>query len=155
MSVIKIELLACNNIPTVPAAAYEITGQFGGELGETYESKIYTADFTHDFDTAQLRAILNSHEQNVAWVIDCDYNSNTSCFAGEVGDFETLSVELKLVSTGGGSLNWALVVIGRKTERYFALVIFAGAENSAADPTNRYVAYDKIVKLMEKLSCLW
>ena len=62
-----------NNIPTVPAAAYEITGQFGGELGETYESKIYTADFTHDFDTAQLRAILNSHEQNVAWVIDCDY----------------------------------------------------------------------------------
>ena len=86
----------------------KLSGQFGGELGETYESKIYTADFTHDFDTAQLRAILNSHEQNVAWVIDCDYNSNTSCFAGEVNDFENLSLELKLVSTGGGSLNWAL-----------------------------------------------
>ena len=134
-----------NNIPTVPAAAYEITGQFGGELGETYESKIYTADFTHDFDTAQLRAILNSHEQNVAWVIDCDYNSNTSCFAGEVNDFENLSLELKLVSTGGGSLNWALGGYWQETERYFAQeVIFAGAENSAADPTNRYVAYDKI-----------
>ena len=83
-------------------------------LVKLYESKIYTADFTHDFDTAQLRAILNSHEQNVAWVIDCDYNSNTSCFAGEVNDFENLSLELKLVSTGGGSLNWALVDIGRK-----------------------------------------
>ena len=70
-------------------------------------SKIYTADFTHDFDTAQLRAILNSHEQNVASAIDCDYNSNTSCFAGEINDFENLSLELKLVSTGGGSLNWA------------------------------------------------
>ena len=134
-----------NNIPTVPAAAYEITGQFGGELGETYESKIYTADFTHDFDTAQLRAILNSHEQNVAWVIDCDYNSNTSCFAGEINDFENLSLEVKLVSTGGGSLNWALGGYWQETERYFAQeVIFAGAENSAADPTNRYVAYDKI-----------
>ncbi|MEC9458586.1 MAG: TonB-dependent receptor [Pseudomonadota bacterium] len=134
-----------NNIPTVPAAAYELTGQFGGELGETYESKIYTADLTHDFDTAQLRAILNSHEQNVAWVIDCDYNSNTSCFAGEVNDFENLSLELKLVSTGGGSLNWALGGYWQETERYFAQeVIFAGAENSAADPTNRFVAYDKI-----------
>ena len=52
---------------------------------------------------------------------------------------------LKLVSTGGGSLNWALGGYWQETERYFAQeVIFAGAENSAADPTNRYVAYDKI-----------
>jgi len=134
-----------NNIPTVPAAAYELTGMFDGALGETYESKIFTADLTHDFDTMSLRTIINHHEQNVAWVIDCDYNSNTSCFAGEVNDFENLSIEMKLVSTGGGSLNWVLGAYAQETERYFAQeVIFAGAENSAADPTNRYVAYDKI-----------
>ena len=96
---------------------------------------------------------MNSHEQNVAWVIDCDYNSNTSCFAGEINDFENLSLELKLVSTGGGSLNWALGGYWQETERYFAQeVIFAGAENSAADPTTDMLHMIKFQKLMEKPS---
>ena len=134
-----------NNIPTVPAAAYELTGQFGGALGETYESKVFTTSLTHDFDNSQLIAVLNTHEQNVAWVIDADYGGATNIFAGEVNDFENTSLEIKWLSTSEGPLNWVLGGYIQETERYFAQeVIFAGAEESAADPTNRYVAYDKV-----------
>ena len=50
-----------------------------------------------------------------------------------------------MVSTDGGSLNWALGAYWQETERYFIQeVMFAGAENSAADPSDRYVAYDKV-----------
>ena len=54
------------------------------------------------------------HEQEVAWVIDADYNAATSVFAGEYNEFENTSMELKWVSTDGGSLNWALGAIGKE-----------------------------------------
>ena len=60
-------------------------------------------------------------------------------------DFENTSLEIKWLSTSEGPLNWVLGGYIQETERYFAQeVIFAGAEESAADPTNRYVAYDKV-----------
>ena len=54
------------------------------------------------------------HEQEVAWVIDADYNAATSVFAGEYNEFENTSMELKWVSTDGGSLNWALSAYWQK-----------------------------------------
>ena len=134
-----------NNIPPSFANDYDTAGVFGGGLGDQYESKIYTAKLEHDFDSSQLTAIFNMHEQEVAWVIDADYNAATSVFAGEYNEFENTSMELKWVSTDGGSLNWALGAYWQETERYFIQeVMFAGAENSAADPSDRYVAYDKL-----------
>ena len=134
-----------NNIPPAFANDYDTAGVFGGGLGDQYESKIYTAKLEHDFDSSQLTAIFNMHEQDVAWVIDADYNAATSVFAGEYNEFENTSMELKWVSTDGGSLNWALGAYWQETERYFIQeVMFAGAENSAADPSDRYVAYDKL-----------
>ena len=134
-----------NNIPPAFANDYDTAGVFGGALGDQYESKIYTAKLEHDFDSSQLTAIFNMHEQDVAWVIDADYNAATNVFAGEMNEFENTSMELKWVSTDAGSLNWALGAYWQETERYFIQeVMFAGAENSAADPSNRYVAYDKL-----------
>ena len=134
-----------NNIPPAFANDYDTAGVFGGGLGDQYESKIYTAKLEHDFDDSQLTAIFNMHEQDVAWVIDADYNAATNVFAGEMNEFENTSMELKWVSTGGGSLNWALGAYWQETERYFIQeVMFAGAENSAADKSDRYVAYDKV-----------
>ena len=97
-----------NNIPPSFANDYDTAGVFGGELGDQYESKIYTAKLEHDFDDSQLTAIFNMHEQEVAWVIDADYNAATSVFAGEYNEFENTSMELKWVSTDSGTLNWAL-----------------------------------------------
>ena len=49
-----------------------------------------------------------------------------------------------------GFNRWWIIKLGawrlwQETERYFIQeVMFAGAENSTADPSDRYVAYDKI-----------
>ena len=134
-----------NPIPTTPAAALPITGQLGGDLGENYESKIITAHLNVDLDEVSIQTIVNHHEQNVGWVIDCDGGASVGCFAGEGNDFENFSIESKVISKNEGNFNWALGAYYANTERYFIQeVIFAGAENSAADPSNRFVAYDKV-----------
>ncbi len=134
-----------NTIPDGPAAALPITGQFGGELGEKYESQILTADLNIDLESVAIRTIINHHEQDTQWVIDCDSGPTVNCFAGEVNGFENFSIEAKILSKNEGNFNWALGGYYADIKRSFEQeVIFAGAENSAADISNRFVAYDKI-----------
>jgi len=48
-----------NTIPDGPAAALPITGQFGGELGEKYESQIITADLNIELESVLLLCSFN------------------------------------------------------------------------------------------------
>ena len=133
-----------NRTPEDLVAVTPLVGAFGGDVGEKYESSIFTADLKMEFDAFSLQAIANYHEQEVNWVIDCYYAGNAGCFAGEKNEFENSSFDLKLVSKSDGSHNWALGAYVQETERKFRQeVIFAGAENSAAIDMYKYMAYDK------------
>lgn len=134
-----------NPIPPAVAATTKDLGRFGGDLGEDYESYSLTADFEVDLERVFLKNLLNFHKQTTGWIIDADGNEATNIFASENNKFENFSFETRAATQLNGPLNGVLGLFYQQTERKFRQeVIFAGAENSAADPTNRFIAYDKI-----------
>ena len=134
-----------NPIPPTVAATTKDLNQFGGDPGEAYESFIFTADLETRLDNFLIRNILNYHSQDVGWVIDADGGASTSIFASEFNQFENFSFESRTATTFAGALNGVLGFYYQTTDRKFRQeVIFAGAEYSAADPTNRFIAYDKV-----------
>ena len=133
-----------NPIPPTVAATSPDLNRFGGDLGEAYESYIFTADMETQLDRFLIRNILNYHSQKVGWVIDADGGASTAVFASEYNQFENFSFESRTATAFDTALNGVLGFYYQSTDRKFRQeVIFAGAENSAADPTNRFIAYDK------------
>lgn len=134
-----------NPIPPTVAATTKDLNRFGGDLGEAYESYIFTADLETELDNFLIRNILNYHSQKVGWVIDADGGASTAVFASEYNQFENLSFESRTATAFDTALNGVLGFYYQTTDRDFRQeVIFAGAENSAADPSNRFIAYDKV-----------
>ena len=134
-----------NPIPPSVAATTPDLNRFGGDLGEAYESWIFTADVETELDSFLIRNILNYHSQKVGWVIDADGGASTAVFASEYNQFENFSFESRTATAFDTALNGVLGFYYQSTDRDFRQeVIFAGAENSAADPTNRFIAYDKV-----------
>ena len=77
-------------------------------------------------------------------MIDADGGANTSIFASEFNQFESFSTESRTATAFDSAVNGVLGFYRQSTDRKFRQeAMFAGAENSAADPTNRFVAYDK------------
>ena len=133
-----------NPIPPAVAATTPDLSRFGGDLGEAYESYIFTADAETELDNFLIRNILNYHSQKVGWVIDADGGASTAVFASEYNQFENFSFESRTATAFDAAVNGVLGFYYQTTDRDFRQeVIFAGAENSAADPTNRFIAYDK------------
>lgn len=134
-----------NPIPPAVAATSKDLNRFGGELGEDYESYSLTADLQLDLENVFIQTFLNYHDQTVGWVIDADNNAKTSIFASENNQFENFSFETRAATRFDGPVNAVLGFYYQSTDRKFRQeVIFAGSENSAADPTNRFISYDKI-----------
>jgi outer membrane receptor protein involved in Fe transport len=133
-----------NPVPPAIAATTKDLNRYGGDLGEDYESYSFTGDLDMEFENVFVKSILNYHKQNVGWVIDADGNAATSIFASEYNQFDNFSFETRAATMFDGPLNAVLGFYYQTTDRKFRQeVIFAGAENSAADPTNRFIAYDK------------
>ncbi|MCP5180218.1 MAG: TonB-dependent receptor [Pseudomonadales bacterium] len=134
-----------NPVPSAIANSNPLMNNFGGELGEDYESfgGTLTADFT--FEKVNLTGIINYHDQETNWVGDYDGGGSTSTFAGENNTFDAFSAELRAVTTLDSPVNFVGGLYYQSTNRTFDQdVLFAGAENSAApDPTNRFTAYEK------------
>lgn len=134
-----------NPIPPAVAATTPDLNRFGGQLGEEYKSYIVTGDFQFDFDVLNVQAILNWHQQRVGWVIDADGGGQTAVFASEFSVFNNYSAEIRAASKFDSPINGVLGFYYQRTDRNFRQeVIFAGAENSAADPMDRFIAYDKL-----------
>mgnify|MGYP003324950997 FL=1 len=87
-----------NPIPAAVAAITPLEGQFGGALGEVYESTILTTSLDVSLDNYDISTVVNFAEQKVGWVIDCDGTAFTSCFAGEGNKYENFALESKIVS---------------------------------------------------------
>jgi len=120
-------------------------GRFGGELGEFYKSYNVSADFGFDFDWLNWQTILNWHQQTTGWAGDNDGGADSSVFASEWTRFNNYAIETRAATKFDGGINGVLGVYYQRTTRNFRQeVFFAGAQNSAADPTNEFVAYDKI-----------
>ncbi len=134
-----------NPIPKAVADITPLEGQFGGALGEVYESNILTASLDIELDNYDILTVANIAEQEVGWVIDCDGTAFTSCFAGEGNSYENLAIESKIVSKNSGNFNWAFGVYYQEWELNFAQeVTFANLEDSSAPDIYRYLAYNKI-----------
>jgi outer membrane receptor protein involved in Fe transport len=134
-----------NPIPPTIAATNPLLSEFGGELGEDYESYTYTATANLALDDFDITAILNYHDQETNWVGDFDGGGLTAVFAGENNTFDAFSTEVRAVTQLDGPFNFVGGFYYQETERTFDQdVIFAGAENSAAvDPTDVFTAYEK------------
>ncbi|MBI1179300.1 MAG: TonB-dependent receptor plug domain-containing protein [Alphaproteobacteria bacterium] len=134
-----------NPIPPDIAKTRAGLNRFGGQLGEEYKSYIVTGDADYALDWVDIRAILNFHRQNDSWVCDCDGGADTSTFAQEHNTFTNYSAELRAATSFDGPVNGVLGFYYQHTHRYFEQSVhFAGAENSAAAPDERYTAYDKV-----------
>ncbi len=134
-----------NPIPKAVADVTPLEGQFGGALGEVYESNIVTASLDIELDNYDILTVANIAEQEVGWVIDCDGTAFTSCFAGEGNSYENIAIESKIVSKNSGNFNWAFGVYYQEWELNFAQeVTFANLEDSSAPDIYRYLAYNKI-----------
>jgi outer membrane receptor protein involved in Fe transport len=134
-----------NPIPAAVAAITPLEGQFGGALGEVYESTILTTSLDVSLDNYDISTVVNFAEQKVGWVIDCDGTAFTSCFAGEGNKYENFALESKIVSKNTGAFNWAFGVYYQEWELNFAQeVTFANLEDSSVADIYRYLAYSKI-----------
>ena len=134
-----------NPIPPAVAETTKDLNRFGGDLGEDYKSYILTANLEMELERLFVRNILNYHSQKVGWVIDADGGASTAVFASEFNQFENFSFESRAATTFDSPINGVLGFYYQTTDRKFRQeVIFAGAENSAADPSNRFIAYDKV-----------
>jgi len=134
-----------NPIPPAVAETTPDLSRFGGQLGEEYKSYVVTSELGFDFDVVNIQAILNWHQQRVGWVIDADGGGQTAVFASEFSVFNNYSAEIRAASKFDSPVNGVLGFYYQRTDRNFRQeVIFAGAENSAADPMDRFIAYDKI-----------
>ncbi len=134
-----------NNVPPEIAATNSLLSQFGGKDGDLYESYSITSTLNWELDNADLKLVLNYHEQDAEWVGDQDATGVTAIFAGERNEFENLSAEFRLVTRYDQPVNFVLGGYFQQTDRYFNQVVnFAGAWNTAANPNDEYTAYDKI-----------
>ena len=134
-----------NPIPPTVAASTPDLNRFGGDTGEAYESWVFTADLEIDLENFFIKNIANFHKQKVGWVIDADAGASTSVFASEYNEFDNFSFESRAATVFDNPLNAVVGLYYQTTKRDFRQeVIFFGAENSAADPTNRFIAYDKL-----------
>lgn len=135
-----------NPVPPAVAATSSITGKFGGELGEDYESDAWTLTTDMILGQVDLTGVLNYHAQETNWVGDFDYGGTTAVFAGEHNEFDNLSFELRAATQFSAPVNFVGGLYLQRTDREFLQdVDFSGAENSAvADPELTYVSYRKL-----------
>jgi outer membrane receptor protein involved in Fe transport len=147
-----------NDVPPEIAAVNPLLDQFGnGDAGEKYRSYLVTGNFEWDFDSFNVNAILNYHDQRTRWVGDQDGGSSTVIFAGEENKFENYSAEVRMFTQFESPLNFVFGVYYQDTNLWFDQdVIFAfapvpgvgvlGPRNTLPlqDPADEFTAYNKL-----------
>lgn len=136
-----------NDVPPGVAAVNPLLNQFGdGDSGEEYESDVVTGQFAWGFNSFDLDATINWHEQTTKWVGDQDGGEITSIFAAEENSFENFSVEFRAVTSLDQAVNFVLGAYYQDTNLEFDQdVIFANLQNSAApNPHDEFTAYNKL-----------
>ncbi|MGE0667860.1 MAG: TonB-dependent receptor [Sphingomonadales bacterium] len=136
---------AGNPYPKELAALNPIAGRKGGELYAIYSSYSVTADAAYMHEDFSLQAVINYHHNKNAWLGDNDGPSaRFVTAAGEEGAFRAFSGEVRFLSTWDSWINFMIGSYFQTTHQLFdQFVETGGAYNSAVEPANRYVAYNK------------
>jgi len=131
-----------NKMPAAVGAATPF-GKEDGSLYNYYRAWGLTSQMKLALPTIEITSVTNySHNKNT-WACSCAYQS-VGVFATEGTTWRSFSNETRALTKYDGPINVMLGAFYQKTKRVFdQYVIFAGVENSAAAPINRFVAYSK------------
>jgi len=131
-----------NQMPAAIGAATPF-GKDDGSLYNYYRAFGVTSQMKLTLDMLDISSVTNYGQNRNSWACACSYQS-AGVFATEGTKWRSLSNETRLLTKYDGPVNAMIGGFYQKTKRVFdQYVIFAGVENSAADPINRFVAYSK------------
>ena len=131
-----------NNIPVDIAQVYPYAKD-DGALYNTYKSYQGTGTINYKLDNITLTSITNYNYNRNRFSCDCDFLSG-AVWATENSSFHAFSEEFRAQTDFDSPVNLMVGGYYQNTRRdFFQAVMFAGVENSAASPANRYVAYSK------------
>lgn len=132
----------------IPAEAARDTpyARDDGSLYNRYKSVAVTGTVNYELDNVTLTSITNYNWNNNRWACACDFqSSNIANWATENSSFDAISTEFRALTSYDGPVNLLLGAYYQKTRRKFRQWgMFAGVENSAAAPENRYLATSKV-----------
>jgi iron complex outermembrane recepter protein len=134
-----------NNIPTDIAADLP-DAKKNGALYNTYKSYQGTGTINYKLDDISLTSVTNYNWNNNRFGCACDFQSSAAgVWATENSSWHAFSEEARALSSFDFPINFMIGGLYQSTRRDFQQrVLFAGSENSAASPADRYVSYYKL-----------
>lgn len=132
------------NMPANIAANFP-NAKSDGRMYNEYESDAVNLNLVWDLDGLSVNWVNNWQENENDWACNCDYQiSPISVFATENSSWEAFSSELRILTSSDGPFNAMVGALYQETTRDFnQWIAFANVENSAASPSQRYIATSK------------
>lgn len=134
-----------NNLPADIAKSFPYADADGG-LDNRYRSFSVTGNVEYRFDNVTLTSVTNYNYNKTRYTCDCDFQSAdlTGTWTTEKNSWKAFSQEFRALTSFESPVNLMVGGLYQSTRRKFDQAIaFAGAENSAATPENRFVAMAK------------
>jgi outer membrane receptor protein involved in Fe transport len=133
-----------NPAPPDIAAARPYLNQYGGQLYTLYDSRSVTLKADKTLGKAVLSSITNYQRFDYSAVSDYDFTAAPQIFSDEHDRYHAWSEELRLNTTFDQPVNFMLGLYLQGTKLVFAQGSHLfGSENSAASPSDRYLAFSK------------
>lgn len=115
-----------------------------GQLYNKYRSWQGTGTINYALDQVTLTSITNYNWNNNKFACDCDFLGG-GVWATENSTYHAFSEEVRVLTSFDSPVNVMLGGLYQTTKRdFFQAVVFAGSENSAAAPANRFISYSKV-----------
>jgi iron complex outermembrane recepter protein len=133
-----------NNMPADIAANFPFAER-DGSLYNRYRSWAINGAVNYELDSLTLSSVTNYNTNNNRWTCACDFQtSDTGQWATENSTWKAFSQELRAQTTLDGPINGMIGALYQNTRRDFGqFIAFAGLRNSAAAPSDVYVATRK------------
>ena len=134
-----------NKIPADIAAAGFPHAKDDGSLYNRYRAYAFTGTLNFALDRVTITSVTNFQRNNNQWACACDFqSSDTGTWATEDSTWRSVSTELRALTSLDMPVNFMIGGLYQDTRRDFdQWIMFAGLENSAASPENRYLATTK------------
>ena len=130
-------------------AASGFRGARDGRPYNDYKSYAINGNLSYAFDNMTWSTVLNYQYNRNQFLIDTDYEVNalsaTNTFVSDYSSWRALSAESRVLTSFDGPINVLLGAYYQHTNSYFEQnAPLFGLENSAALPSQRYIAFTKV-----------
>ena len=131
-----------NDLPPALAGSLPFARDDGG-LYNKYRSWQGTGTVNYAFDDVTVTSITNYNWNNNKFTCDCDFLGG-GVWATENSSYRAFSEEIRALTSFDAPVNLMIGGLYQNTKRdFYQAVVFAGSENSAAAPQNRFISYSK------------